>query len=201
MKSKTGTILMISGAMLIAAALSLAVYNIYDDKSAGEYSQKILMELEAELPELNRADEIPNEYSIYEIPSDTQTENITIDNNDYIGIIDIPVLNIKLPVMAEWNYDNLKLSPCRYKGSVFDNSLIIAAHNYSSHFGSIKELNQGNEVYFIDVNGTVHSYTVYETEIINGSDVDSMTSGDWDLTLFTCNFDGTNRVTVRCVKK
>ena len=196
MKSKTGIILMVTGATLIAAALSLAVCNIHTDRNAGKYSEKVLQELEAELPELNTA----TQFEEYDLSFNSEAESINIDSKSYIGIIHIPSLDLKLPVLSEWNYDNLKLAPCRYKGTVSDNSLIIAAHNYSSHFGKIKDLNQGNEIYFIDTNGTVHSYTVSETEIINGNDADSMESGDWDLSLFTCNFDGSDRVTIRCIK-
>lgn len=197
MKNKVGTILMTSGAMLIAAALSLALYNIHTDKNAGDYSRKVLRSIESDIPELQTTYDTLNSDPLID---NSLMESVKIENNDYIGIIHIPSLNIKLPVMSEWNYDNLKLSPCRYKGDIKDNSMIIAAHNYSSHFGNIKDLTQGNEIYFIDINGIVYSYIVSETQTLDSSDTDEMESGDWDLTLFTCNFDGGNRVTVRCKK-
>lgn len=197
MKNKSGKILMTSGAMLIAAALSLASYNIYSDKSAGNYSEKVLKSIEAEIPQLQTEYSNLNSDRIIE---ERKIESIKIENNDYIGIIHIPSLNLKLPVMSEFSYENLKLSPCRYKGDINDNSIIIAAHNYSSHFGNIKDLTQGDKVYFIDVNGIVYSYKVSETQTLGGNETDKMESGDWALTLFTCNFDGGKRLTVRCVK-
>ena len=38
---------------------------------------------------------------------------VTIDGYDYIGYVEAPVLGLKLPVMAEWDYDRLKIAPCR----------------------------------------------------------------------------------------
>lgn len=200
MKSKSGTILIITGAVLIASALSLASYNIYTDKCAGNYSEDILKELESEIPELERSSETGISENNEE-QSNLQMSFKEIDNNQYIGIIHIPSLNVKLPVIKQWNYENLKSAPCLYSGNVTDNSMVIAGHNYSSHFGNLKQLSTGDEIYFIDVDGNLYSYTVAETEILDGSDTEKMESGQWDLTLFTCNFSGQERVTVRCEKQ
>ena len=47
--------------------------------------------------------------------------------------------------------------------------------------------------------GSTFSYTVMELEPLPADAVEEMTSGDWDLTLFTCTLDGQSRITVRCV--
>jgi len=57
-----------------------------------------------------------------------------IDGNNYIGVIDIPCLGLSLPIISDWSYPNLKIAPCRYKGSAYQDNLIIAGHNYQSHF-------------------------------------------------------------------
>lgn len=199
MKSKVGITLMTIGAMLIVSALSLVVYNIYTDKAAEKQSHNIIVTLEEEISK-----HTPNNTDLYDIGSvnydngDSEAGTIVINNNEYIGIIYIPTINIKLPVMKEWNYDNLKISPCRYTGNVSEDNLIIAAHNYSSHFGQLKNLIYDDEIYFIDANGKKYGYIVSSIEIVNGSDVEKMLAGEWPLTLFTCNFNGTNRVTIRC---
>ena len=129
---------------------------------------------------------------------------IEIENNDYIGYISLPALGIELPVMSSWSYDNLKISPCRYKGSAAGGDLIIAAHNYSSHFGRLDEFQGGEEIIFISADGTVLNYEVIQTENISGKDVEAMEFGsadEWDLTLFTCTLSGQSRVTVRAVIK
>ena len=90
------------------------------------------------------------------------------------------------------------LAPCRYDGSAYGTHLVIAAHNYSRHFGNIKTLAPGDEVYFTEMDGTVTAYEVAETDTLNPTAVEEMTDGGWALTLFTCTYGGQSRVTVRC---
>ena len=51
-----------------------------------------------------------------------------------IGILEIPALDLNL-VISSWSYSSLRLAPCRYSGSAYKGDLVIAAHNYQSHFG------------------------------------------------------------------
>lgn len=121
-----------------------------------------------------------------------------IKGNYYIGILEIPLLKLSLPVMSDWSYPKLRVAPCRYAGSVYSGDLVIAGHNYSRHFGSIKRLQDGDEVRFTDADGNVFFYTVTRLEQLGRYDVDKMKHSDSDLTLFTCTYGGRSRVTVRC---
>lgn len=176
------------GAMLVLAALSLFVWNQIEAKRAGESADQILAILEEQTEEGNDSEE----------SFDAQTEELEIDGYQYIGYLSFPSLGLELPVMSDWDYARLKISPCRYAGSVKTDDLVIAAHNYSRHFGPIRNLNRGDAVIFTDVNGTAFGYTVTEVDILTPSDVKEMTAGDYDLTLFTCTYGGQSRVTVRC---
>ena len=59
-------------------------------------------------------------------------------------------------------------------------------------------LYEGAQIDFIDVNGAKTHYKVVRGEELEADEVDRMTESDYPLTLFTCNFDGSARVTVRC---
>ncbi len=198
MKIKSGIVLMISGAVLVASALSLASYNVYTDYDAKNKSYEVLQVIEEKIEnEQVKNNGIVVDFESNHYVENTEMESVLIDGKRYIGVLDIPVLGLKLPIMEEWSYPNLKISPCRYKGSIKENNLVLAAHNYSSHFGNIKNLMSDDRVYFSDVNGVVYEFKVVNIEKLNGSDTVKMENGEWDLTLFTCNFDGTKRVTVR----
>ena len=131
-----------------------------------------------------------------------------IDGESYIGILEIPSLDLILPVMENWDYDRLKISPCRYSGSYYSDDLVICAHNYARHFSPIKWINLGEDVYFTNVNGVRLHYKTSNIETVQPTQVDLMigtdsnaSSGDnWDLTLFTCNTGGQTRCAVRCVR-
>jgi sortase A len=45
---------------------------------------------------------------------------------------------------SEWSYPLLKKAPCRYRGSIFTDGLIIAGRNFQRHFGNLKLLNSGD---------------------------------------------------------
>ena len=88
-------------------------------------------------------------------------------------------------------------------GSVNTDDLIICAHNYNTHFGTIKNLHTDSEILFTDVQGKTYRYLVLSMEELPGTAVEQMQFGDaddWDLTLFTCTLGGRSRVTVRAVK-
>ena len=110
----------------------------------------------------------------------------------------MPAIGIELPVQDSWSLSLLKSAPCRYKGSAYRGDLIICAHNYATHFGRLGNLLPGDEVIFIDMEGTAFRYAVAEKETLAGTAVEEMESGEWDLTLFTCTFGGQARTTVRC---
>lgn len=116
-------------------------------------------------------------------------------------MLEVPDKNVRLPVMDDWSEENLKLTPCRYAGSLYRGDMVIAGHNYYRHFSPIKWLEVGTEVRFTDVNGNVFIYEVCSRETIAADDVDGMLTGEWDLTLFTCTTGGRSRVAVRCELK
>ena len=123
---------------------------------------------------------------------------VELDGLSCIGTIEIPSLDIKLPVTSEFTYDLMKLAPCRYSGSVYKGNMVIAAHNSWFHFGRIHSLDPGSQVVFTDALGNHFEYRVVLIETLTPDSVEDMTSSDYPLTLFTCTLDAKNRVTVRC---
>ena len=189
-----------AGLLLIAAALALAAYNVIDAQRAARSAAQALEALSqttavsATEPEQASADDAPAYLADPEMPMPT----VSFDGNDYIGRVDIPSLGLSLPVISEWSYPRLKIAPCRYTGSAYLDNLIIAAHNYSSHFGNLNRLNTGDTVTFTDVDGNQFTYAVSLIEDLPGTAIEEMQAGEWDLTLFTCTLGGRSRVTVRC---
>lgn len=123
---------------------------------------------------------------------------VTLNGYRYIGMLDIPGLGLSLPVMEEWDYDRLNISPCRFTGNLYDGDLVLCAHNYPQHFGNLKDLQVGDEVTFTDAEGAEYVYAVHAIDSVGGDDLDGMLGGEWDLTLFTCTTSGQTRYVVRC---
>ena len=77
-----------------------------------------------------------------------------IDGQRYIGTLRLESLGLTLPIISEWDYTRLRIAPCRYAGSAYLDNMVIAAHNYESHFGQLKNLSQGEQITFTDIDGT-----------------------------------------------
>ncbi len=181
---------MILGIMLIIGALGLTGYNLFNEYNAGVSAEKIVQQL----PEPVEQEEETSEENTEDMPV------MDIDGTEYIGKLYIYDLGLELPVRSELTYKGLITAPCRYKGSVYENNLIIAAHNYRTHFGYIYRLKPGSPISFVDVNGRQTDYTLDSIQTIDGTDIDEMEAGEWDLSLFTCNYRGNARITLRCDK-
>lgn len=189
MGRKIGTACMILGAALVLAALSLFLWNQWENYRAGASVEAILPQLEASVEE--KQEELSGPYN-------TEMTEVEIDGYWYIGYLSIPSLDLQLPVMSDWSYPQLKIAPCRYSGSTKSGNLVIAGHNYARHFSPIKRLTAGDEVYFTDMDGVVTAYQVAEVDTLSPTAVEEMTDSGYPLTLFTCSYGGQSRVTVRC---
>ncbi len=187
MRKKTGLIFMFVGAALLIAALSLLLYNRTEDEKAGRAADEILPSVTAAIVEPDEGDDNGTEMTVAEI-----------DGYGYIGYLSIPVLELDLPVMSEWDYTRLKIAPCRYIGSTKTDDLVICGHNYDRHFGRLKNLQAGDLVTFTDMDGVIIAYEVKEVEILQPTQVEEMIESSYDLTLYTCTYGGKTRVTVRC---
>lgn len=205
---------LVIGILLIAGAIALCCYNLTEDRTAGKTGEAVIEQLLSQiptpvpaLPELeDNPQTLPEnieqasyvEYPDYILDPTRDMPTKVIDGREYLGVIEVPAQGISLPVLADCTMPLLKIAPCRYAGTVYENNMVIAAHNYGSHFGKLTRLSVGDTVRFTDVEGHQFSYKVLELEVVQPSQTTYMTTGEWDLTLFTCTWGGRSRVTVRC---
>ena len=191
MRKKLGYLFMILGVVCVAAALLILLNNNRENLVAKQSSEKIMSSILSELSGVQEPEVIVD-------PFEEEMTVKEIDGYGYIGYLSMPSLSLELPVMSEWDYDRLKISACRYYGSTKTDNLVIAAHNYRNHFGYIGELQQGDTVIFTDMDAHTYVYRVESIELLMSTDVDKVKDTGDDLILYTCNYSGTKRITVRC---
>ena len=191
MKKKIAVTLMTIGTLFIAFAMALLVYNNHENKKAQETAELLIESIRLNIAENELKEEVTD-------PFDEEMTIKEIDGYGYIGYISVPSLNIDLPVMSEWDYGRLKISPCRYYGSTKTDNLVIAAHNYIVHFKYLGRLKPGDMVTFTDMDAVVHKYKVDMVELLMPTDVDKVKDSGNDLILYTCTYGGAKRIVVRC---
>jgi sortase A len=180
-------ILITLGILLILIATAIYASYEYRDRKAGEYSQELLKDFFED-----KTSDIKHDSAKGEMPQ------ATYRGYPVIGIIKVPKANIQLPVLSEWSYDLLNISPCRYSGSIEGRDLIILGHNYNSHFTPLKNCVVGDKVEFFDVNNVTYKYRIDKIEQLYKTELDRLTSSDYDLTIFTCTYGGQSRFVARC---
>lgn len=192
MRGKLGTVSMVFGVILVLAALVLFLNNQWEDMRAGA-------SVEAVLPQIvQQTDQNQQQQTPQDLTAPDEMTAVEVDGYAYIGYLSVPGLGLELPIMSDWDYDRLKLAPCRYSGAPKTNNFVIAGHNYTRHFGPLRRLKAGDTVEFTDMEGETYRYEVVVVDVLAPTAIEEMTAGAYDLTLFTCTYDGQTRLTVRC---
>lgn len=206
MRKFLGFLCILAGFALIAGALALVVSNEQEDLAAESHVSEIVPILREEITRTRQTASAEPTMPQENVPESLlkpedliMTEKI-INGYAYIGYLSIPDLNLELPIMSGWDSRRLQISPCRFTGTLRGEDLVIMAHNYNSHFGRLSKLTEGAQIIFTDMDGNVWHYGVAAMDILPAEAVEEMTAGEYDLTLFTCAPNRTQRITVRCNK-
>lgn len=199
MPKKAGILLTTVGAVLIISALLLFFYNRYEDYSAGREAEILLEDLVSAIEATDStANPTETEGMTEEETLPADLPEVEIDGYAYVGYVSIPALELELPVMSEWDYSRLKIAPCRQFGSSRTDDLVIAAHNYTKHFGKLTIVEVGTDVFFTDMDGIENHYTVQRVSTLPPEDVDAVLNSGYDLVLYTCTLGGATRVVAFC---
>lgn len=168
------------------SSLALSVYNLWDGYRAEQSREKLLEEYRDKNQNISdegeQAEESDGQIPDYQLNPEMEMPEVMLEELDgaaCIGVLEIPEIDLKLPVLSKWSYPLLKKAPCRYSGSAYLDNLVIAAHNYRTHFGKLKELEMGDEVIFTDAAGNRFEYKVAVVEALTPQSVEDMTSGEW----------------------
>lgn len=219
---------MVLGVLLLTASAVLVVRNQQEDDQAGNASQAMLLQLQAQiaqaaetnqttyqenlghgLPDLligepdatetTHGETAPGETALPDDASTGYSQSAAYTYSfDYLGYLSIPVLELELPVISQWSAYGAQFAPCRHGGAVDTDDLVIAGHNFRQHFGRLKELQVGDLIAFTQLDGTVSGYQVSEIKTVDGDDVEAVQNTEWALILYTCTYGGQDRILICC---
>ena len=195
MKQLRAIVLIVLGLSMILASAYLFFRYEQEAEVAGENARLLLTALTHEI-EQNREQALYDTAQRERVPG--QMLQTSLQGHDLVGILRVPDVGVELPVLNSWSYDLLKLSPCRYSGSIEGQDLILMGHNYKKHLAPLSRVSPGDRVEFLDVSGTSHAFVVAETEVLKPTQLDELTVSDYALTIFTCTPGGQSRFVVRC---
>lgn len=212
--SKAGAVFVGLGVVLMLSALLLFLYNEWNNAVMEEQSQDITNQLQQLIAQNVQQNGLAKDTPDAPAPSAGETNvtaeaateepNMTVvllNGYEYIGILELPTLHLSLPILSDWDEHKLKIAPCRQQGSVAEDDLVIAGHNYRRHFQYLYKLQVGDEIRMTDMNGNTTTYTVSLMRTLDATEVDTVLNSDYDLVLYTCTYSGKERTTVFCNRK
>lgn len=151
--TRKGTWLIYTGILLIAAALIVQIVSHQNDAIKTAWARQTVSVMESS-----------NKGQLSDTP--------------YMGALQIPALDLQLPVFSTYSQRAMEQAPCLYMND--SGHMILCAHNADCHFGRIDT-----------------SRFRYEYRVVQPDEVERMTDTSYALTLFTCTPYGQARITVR----
>ena len=161
--------------IICAIVVGMLIFNKYYNEAKNEKElSNIQKEVEKNIKEQN---EIETTYKGYKI----------------VGIIEIPKINIKYPILSQTTEKSLLISVTKFWGPDINTvgNITIAGHNNFSGtmFGKIKKLEEGDIIKLTDLNNETMEYKVFQKYKINPNDVtcvESVEDETKEVTLITC---------------
>ena len=174
------------GVLLIAGAVGIVIAQA--DFSVKQSAEHVVSVMNDFIPKRERS--LPESHYGNHMPS------AEIGGENFVGLLEIEKYSRILPVGTEWNQKDTDRFPLAYSGSIYDRDLLIGGANREGQFDFIDAIEIGTAVKFTDLFGRVFCYEV--TMVNHAESLDSIQSGEDDLTLFAQSKNTSKYVIIRC---
>lgn len=192
MKNKICNIVLIILATLLICILFIIIKTNNENKKNMQALEEVICDFDNQLNNLNNEDE--------------KISNIQLEYKGYnvIGIINIPKLDIKYPILEVTNDETMKVSVTKFWGNNVNDvgNFTIAGHNNfnGTFFSDINKLNIGDKIEMTDLSGEKIEYEILKKYVIDPNDLDcikSMDENKREITLLTCINARRNRLVIK----
>jgi len=186
-RRKTFFKIQLLSSLIIAFIITMYSSNSIVEKNNMEYLSKLI----------NKNLQISSIYGV---------KRLGIEESMYLGVIEIPRINIKYVVYTNLTDDLLKISPCKFSGVDLGEkgNLCVVGHNYNDNrfFSKLNELRLNDEIIMTDLESREYIYTVFDIYETNENDLSCLeNSKEYELTLITCNNSNKKRIIIKALKE
>ena len=128
----------------------------------------------------------------------------TIQGYNIEGIIEIPSIELKYPIINKTNDETMKISVTKFWGGTINQvgNYTIVGHNNldGTMFGKVKKLQNGDIIKLTNLYGETTEYKIFDMYVIDPNDVSCtqvVEEGTKEVTLITCTNGRKNRLVTK----
>jgi hypothetical protein len=173
--------------LLVGAVAILALWR-WNISSSEKQAQYYVNTLQALIPKQQNA--VPEERR------DNTMSVLSVDEIDFVGIVELPRYESALPVCADWG--KTSQYPCRFSGSIYDGTMQIGATTQKGQYDFYRELSVGDTVHYTDVEGNRYTFTITSLCYEKHVDQAALQQKESALTLFVKNIYSFEYLIVFC---
>lgn len=190
LRDKISLICIILGVVLILAAGALLIVSQVSGENARKDTALILEKAQALMP--LAADRVP------EARGNNTMASMQIDGVNVIAVLEAPKYGRILPVASGWDTALVAAMPCRFAGSIYDQSLIIGATDGEGQFSFASQMEMGDALVLTDMEGGRYTYRVAAIQHAKHATLSKLQSGDYALTVFVKDGKTSQYLLIRC---
>ena len=181
-----------AGILLIAIAAGMFLYDIGSAALAAKDADAILAQIDQRMPAL--VERVPQERG------NNTMASMEIDGVNIVGTIELEKYGLRLPIAAGWDADLLPSMPCRFTGSIYDESLIIGASDEEGQLSCATSMEVNDLIVLTDMEGGRYTYTVEAIRHSSHADLEKLQEGNFALTIFVKDSSSatTQYLLIRC---
>ena len=176
------------GACLLVGAVVMLVLWRWNISSSEKKAQYYVNTLQALIPKQQNA--------VPEKRRDNTMSVLSVEEIDFVGIVELPRYGSALPVCADWG--KTSKYPCRFSGSIYDGTMQIGATTQKGQYDFYRELSVGDTVHYTDVEGNRYTYTITSLCYEKHVDQAALQQKESALTLFVKNIYSFEYLIVFC---
>lgn len=197
------TVLLIIAIIAIVVIVGIVIYKLYKRFYTNAGAVEAANAFENNVNQQNTTDP-KTDISGIEGTDDNSGISTKYKGFDVVGVIQIPSINLKYPILQKLSKKSLETSVVLlYTSNGLNNigNSVIIGHNYrnGTMFSNVQKLENGAIIYITDMQGRKIKYTVYNIYRASGSEAGYMTrntNGKREISLSTCTNDSKARTIV-----
>lgn len=183
-------ILLVLAAIIV---LRVIIYRYSQYQANSNAAIEVVAQIEKEFEEISETDQkVEAEYKGYKV----------------VGIIEMPKINIKYPILNQTNDDAMQYSITKFSGGDVNSigNFVVAGHNYldGSMFGKVKQLEIGDEIKLTDLYNNTITYEIFDIYSVDPNDtsiLEGVDENSREVTLITCTKGHVERLITRAREK